>query len=378
MELKYQLNVENLRIGFEAKRAFFNGSGLGNYCRNIILALNRFYPNNKHFLFTPPCDGELFPEGKSDRIFPRGAERVFSSYWRHFKLGTTAQNHGLDVFHGLSNELPRDVLQTNATKIVTVHDAIFMRFPQWYKWHDRWLYEQKVSFACQISHAVVAVSEQTKADLIEFFGVREEKIRVIYQPCHPIFEEAVTEEQKTAVKAKHQLPDRFVLMLSNIEERKNHLNAIKAIHYHEIDVPLVIVGRDSTYASHLKKYVAQHGLEHIHFHHDVSSADLPALYSLASIFLYPSFFEGFGIPIVESLWCGTPVIASNTSCFRETAGDAALFVDPHSVGEIAQAIKTLLSNERLQAQMVEYGKTHINRFSAEKIARQLNDIYRQF
>jgi len=364
-----------MRIGFDAKRVFFNQSGLGNYGRNILSALFEYYPQNECFLFTPNTDKKLFPAEKPKIITPHGLFSMFPSLWRYLGIGHDAKKHNLDIYHGLSNELPRDIKTLKTKSIVTIHDTIFMRYPQWYKWHDRLFYEQKTAFACKNSEAIIAVSEQTRNDLIHYFKVEEEKIRVIYQPCNSIFATQPTEQQKKEVKEKLNLPDEFILMVGNIEERKNHLNVIKAIHNHKIDIPLVIVGRNSDYAVHLKKHIAQNNIKNIHFQHNALSEDLPALYALATIFVYPSFFEGFGIPIAESLWCKTPVITSNVSCFQETAGDAALFINPHSEEEIAQAINSVIGNEKLQTQMAEKGWAHVNKFSAKTVSAEMMKLY---
>jgi glycosyltransferase involved in cell wall biosynthesis len=366
-----------MQIGFDAKRAFFNRSGLGNYSRNIIGTLKRFYPDNQYFLFSPPNDGTLFSEGKSDMITSEGFSAIFPSLWRYKGLGKSAEKHCLDIFHGLSNELPRDVKRAAAKSAVTIHDTIFMRFPQWYRWHDRRLYEQKTAFACKNSDLIIAVSEQTKEDLMRFFRVKESKIKVIYQPCNPVFEQTVSEEEKQKVKEKLQLPDRFALMVGNIEERKNHLNVIKAIHYHKIEIPLVIVGRNSDYAFFLKNFITQNKIQNIHFQHDMLSKDLPPIYALAEIFIYPSFFEGFGIPIAEALWCKTPVVTSKVSCFEETAGDAAVFIDPYKVEEIAQAIVSVLENENLRNQMTEKGALHVSKFGGQAVAAEMMKLYEE-
>jgi len=365
-----------MRIGFEAKRAFFNSSGLGNYSRNLILALDKFYSDNQYLLFTPPSDGRFFPAGKSRMVSPQGFYAVFPAFWRYQGLGKTAEKYHLDIFHGLSNELPQDVKQTKAKSVVSIHDTIFMRFPQWYKWHDRWLYKQKTAFACENSDMIIAVSEQTKEDLVRFFHVKESKIKVVYQPCNPIFEQEITEEQKQKTKEKLQLPHHFLLMVGNIEERKNQLNVIKAIHHHKIDIPLIIVGRNSDYALILKKYIAQNNIKNIHFLHNAALEDLPSLYALASIFIYPSFFEGFGIPIAESLWCKTPVITSKNSCFKETAGDAACFIDPHKEEDIAQAINTITGNEKMRNEMTEKGWVHVHQFSAKTVSTEMIKLYK--
>ena len=364
-----------MRIGFEAKRVFFNRSGLGNYSRNSIMALNRFFPENQYILFSPPTDGTLFPQEQMSIVSPHGFSAVFPSFWRYRGLGKTAQNYHLDIFHGLSNELPHDVKRTKAKTVATIHDTIFMRFPQWYKRHDIWFYEQKTAFACKHADAIIAVSQQTKDDLMYYFKVEEKKIQVIYQPYNPVFERAATEEEKQNVKAKLQLPNDFALMVGNIEERKNHLNVIKAMHHYKIDVPLVIVGRNSDYALQLKKYITQNNIKNIHFQHNVNSEDLPSVYALSSIFVYLSFFEGFGIPIAESLQCGTPVITSNIPCFKETAGDAALFINPHSEEEIAQAIRKMMKDKDIRDAMAKTGWAHVTKFNAKTVSAEMMKLY---
>ena len=136
-------------------------------------------------------------------------------------MGKTAQSLHLDVFHGLSNELPRDIEKSKAKKIVTIHDTIFMRFPQWYKWHDRMMYRKKTIFACQHADTIVATSEQTKADLIHFFNADKSKIEVVYQPCNQIFNTNFSQENLQNIRKKYALPEQYMLMVGNIEPRKN-------------------------------------------------------------------------------------------------------------------------------------------------------------
>lgn len=366
-----------MKIGFDAKRVFFNRSGLGNYGRNILSALFTFYPENDYFLFTPsPTSTELFPEGKSNIITPYGMYNTFSTYWRNKHIGHDARRYNLDIYHGLSNELPRDILSAKTKSVVSIHDTIFMRYPQWYKWHDRITYKQKTAFACKNADTIIAVSEQTKNDLIHFFEIKEEKIRVIYQPCNAAFSQKLNEEQQKEVRKKYQLPDQFILMVGNIEPRKNILNVIKAVQDHRITIPLVIVGKENKYAGELKKYIRENNIKNVYFCHNVSSLDLPAVYSLATIFVYPSFFEGFGIPIIEALSCEVPVITSNTSCLHEAAADAALYVNPDNVVEISETIYTVLSDQYLRDSLVQKGKEQIKLFNAETIVKEIINLYK--
>lgn len=366
-----------MNIGFDAKRAFFNFSGLGNYSRNIITALQSFYPENQYFLFTPPTDGTTFPEGKSQMITPTGVASCFPSLWRSFFMGRAIRKHDISVFHGLSNELPADALQGECKLVVTIHDTIFKRYPEWYKWHDRLVYERKTAFSCQVADTVIATSEQTKADLIRFFNVKEEKIEVVYQPCHPIFTIASSPEEKARIAEKLSLPKEYLLMVGNIEPRKNILNVIKAIQYHAIDLPLVIIGRNNAYAESLKEYVKNHQLASVHFYDSIENKHLSAIYQMARMLLYPSFFEGFGIPIIEALSSRIPVITSHTSCLKETGGDAALYVDPATIDSIADAILKLSTDDTLRQELIKQGEMQMKKFDIRNIAGQLIEIYQR-
>ncbi|MDR1180544.1 MAG: glycosyltransferase family 4 protein [Bacteroidales bacterium] len=366
-----------MRIGFDAKRIFFNHSGLGNYGRNIFSALCNSCPDNDYFLFTPHENGNLFSIEHTRIITPQGFYAFFSSLWKYRHIGHDARKYNLDIYHGLSNELPRDIDISGAKRVVTIHDTIFMRYPQWYKWHDRMIYKQKTAFACKKADVIIAASQQTKEDLIRFFHIKEEKIQVIYQPCNAIFSSKPTEKQKQEVKEKLNLPDLFILMVGNIEKRKNIINVINAVQYQDVNIPLVIVGKESGYALELKKQIAQRNIKNVRFCHDVPSSDLPAVYALANMFIYPSFFEGFGIPIIEALSCEAPVITSNTSCFKETGGNAVLYVDPNSDEEIAQAIYVILNDSELRANLIQKGRKQIKKFSPDVIAEKIMDLYRR-
>jgi len=365
-----------MRIGFDAKRIFFNHSGLGNYGRNILSAFFEHYPTDEYFLFSPKTSTELFFHQQTNTIFPQGIYKLFPSLWRNNHIGHETKKHNLDIYHGLSNELPQDIRASKAKSVVTIHDVIFMRYPQWYKWHDRMMYKQKTEFACQAADAIIATSYQTKQDLIHFLDVPEDKIQVIYQPCNVGFSVKPSQEQQQEIKKKYNLPSQFLLMVGNIEPRKNILNVINAIQSQNIDTPLVVVGKKTNHAKELKNYIALNDIKNVYFCHNVCSSDLPIVYSLASVFVYPSFFEGFGIPVIEALSCGIPVIASKASCLIETGGDAALYVKPDSVEDIAMAIKTVLENNIFRDDIIKKGRCQVKKFAGETIAKEIMDLYK--
>lgn len=365
----------SMRIGFDAKRAYYNSSGLGNYSRSILTALISYYPRNQYFLFVPTVSHRLYA--------PAGVTEISAGYaplgglWRYLHMGKVAEKLQLDVFHGLSNELPKDICRCRAKKIVTIHDAIFMRYPQWYKWHDRLIYEHKTAWACKVADVVVAASEQTKSDLVQYFRVPEEKITVVYQPCNSLFSRQPAAEEQNFVKEKYHLPEQYLLMVGNIEPRKNILSVIQAKEKNHISIPLVIVGKETAYAQTLKAYAAEKKLSDIYFYHHVDNQELSSFYTMALMLLYVSWFEGFGIPIIEAMHSGTPVITGNHSCFQETAGKAALYADVENIDDIAEKISMLANDASLQKTLVAAGCEQVKKYDAETIVRQIVRLYEE-
>lgn len=364
-----------MKIGFDAKRIFFNRSGLGNYGRNNVLSIIASFPDNEYFLFTPKINTTLFSAQGSKIVAPEYP--ILGNFWRYLSMGKTAQSLHLDVFHGLSNELPRDIEKSKAKKIVTIHDTIFMRFPQWYKWHDRMMYRKKTIFACQHADTIVATSEQTKADLIHFFNADKSKIEVVYQPCNQTFNTNFSQENLQNIRKKYALPEQYMLMVGNIEPRKNILSVIQAKKEQNIDLPLVIVGKKSQYLFTLENYIQKHNIKDIFFYHCVSNEELPIFFQLSTMLIYASHFEGFGIPIVEAMQCGVPVVVSNNSCFFETAGDAGLYFSADNIEDIGTKIATVYNNESLKKQMINNGFQQVKKFNANTIAQQLMKIYQK-
>jgi len=369
-----------MKIGCDAKRAFKNRSGLGNYSRSIISLLAEHFPENEYLLYTPIDGHELFEPSPSLKVItPRNfLSGTFSSAWRSVCLNTVIKKDSLDIFHGLSNELPLGISRSKVRSVVSIHDLIFIRYPEFYPWIDRQIYDAKFRHACRIADLVLAVSEATRQNIIEYYGTDPEKVKVAYQTCDPAFQRKVGEAEKIAVRQKYDLPEEFILSVGTIEKRKNALTTLKALNASGIDTTLVLVGRPTSYIHELEEYITRHKMEkQIRFLHEVSSIDLPAIYQSASIFVYPSLFEGFGIPILEALFSGTPVITSNGSCFNETGGDAALFTDPHQVDELAGLIVKVLDDQQLRNEMIAKGFTHVKLFTGERIAKRFNDLYHE-
>lgn len=369
-----------MKIGFDAKRLFNNFTGLGNYSRFVVDALADHFSGHDYLLYTPRLKDH--PETRSYRNDPRFAIRQptgwglnFPSWWRTVSLGRVAAREGVQVFHGLSNELPL-TKPPGLRTVLTVHDLIFKRFPNYYNPVDVQIYAWKLKKACASADGIVAVSQQTAADLHEFLGVPADKIRVICQGCHPNFKRMATAREKETVNKKYQLPANFILFVGTLEERKNAVQLVKALALMREKIPLVLVGRETPYVKKVKAVISELHLEHqVQVLHGVSFQELPVLYQLASVFAYPSVFEGFGIPIVEAIVSGVPVLTSHGSCFDEAGGPATRYANPSQPAELASHLDEILSSRDLRQEMISRSKEYVKRFEPEVISRQLMEQY---
>ncbi len=369
-----------MRIGFDAKRAFFNFSGLGNYSRNIIRYLGKKFPEHDYFLYIPKRkfsirNGE---SGKHNLVYPQSwAGKNFSSLWRSYWLGKKLESDGIDLYHGLSNEIPFDMPRPDVRSVVTIHDLIFLRFPEWYNSIDRCIYTKKARHSCHEADRIIAISEQTRSDIQEFFGISPDKIDVVYQGCDPAFYSQVNDEEKIRLTEKYALPPAYLLYVGTIEPRKNLLSIVQAMHMGSLDIPLIIIGRPTHYLEKVRKFIGEHSMKNVSFLQNVPNEDLPGLYQMAEVFIYPSRFEGFGIPILEALSSRTPVITSTGSCFAEAGGKSSAYVDPDKPGELAETIRKILDDKELQNTMSTEGYAHALQFTEDIIAENIMQVYRK-
>jgi glycosyltransferase involved in cell wall biosynthesis len=381
-----------MNIGFDAKRAFHNHTGLGHYSRTLIRSLSEYHPEHQYYLFNPK-PSSLFSLSAENikEIQPAGLmNKLFRSAWRSNWVTKDLQKLNIDLYHGLSHEIPFGIEKTGIKSVVTIHDLIHERFPEQYSPLDIKIYTKKYKNACTHADKVIAISNQTRQDLIDYYKVPEEKIEVCYQSCNPAFAQQVSEEEKQRVKRQYNLPEQFFLSVGSIIERKNLLNVCKAVFLlrNEFNIPLVVIGDGTKYKQQVEDYVKQNGLEKkIIFLSDSPSAksskafqsaiDFPAIYQSSLAMIYPSFFEGFGIPIVEALWSKVPVITSNVSCLPEAGGDAAYYVNPNSAEEIAEGMKKIYSDKLFAENMKTKGWHYAQNFTQQKCADAIMNVYKK-
>jgi len=374
-----------MKIGFDAKRAFNNKSGLGNYSRNLIRGIIKNNPIDDYFLFNSESSRyklQDFLEKKSNihLIEPQSFwAKEFPGWWRSYGITKNVNQLHLDIYHGLSNEIPLNAHLMKSKKLVTIHDLIFLRFPEFYNAADRKMYTVKAKKSCALADAVVAVSEQTKKDLIELLKVPEEKIHVVYQTCDENFF-SDREYSTNDHSPEKLLPEDYILYVGTVEQRKNLLALVRAIH--ELDktmqVTLVVVGKETTYAKEVSEYVERYGLEkRVIFMKSVNNALMPLIYKKAKAFVYPSIYEGFGIPILEALVSKVPVITTRGGCFPEAAGPGSVYVDPDNAEELAHAIRQVLGDEKMRKEMIATGYAYAQQFKPQVCAENMYNLYKK-
>src|SRR5690606_34896901 len=234
---------------------------------------------------------------------------------------------------------------------------------------DRNIHFLKFRSAVKKADCVNAISEQTKQDIIHYLKINPENIKVVYQGCSDIFKQDFSLEEKESVRKKLNLPKEFVLNVGTIEERKNALTIVKAIK--NLDIKLVFVGRKTKNYEQIENYIQQNGLQDRIIHlKGISQKELAVVYQLASVMIYPSIFEGFGISIIESLFSKTPVITTSSGVFLEAGGQDSLYIEPYDDKDLAQKIEFLFHNPEDCQNRVAKGWEYAQRFTDEKIAQQ--------
>ena len=355
-----------MRIGIDAKRAYQNKSGLGNYSRDIISSLIKEDIIDIQ-LFTPEIKNQFFNTPEKIKVHTPKI-KLLKNYWRLFGIKKIIQKENIEIFHGLSNEIPIGL--TKKTKsVVTIHDVIFKKHPYFYNYFDRFIYSKKTEYACKKANKIISVSEQTKNDLVYYFNVPPEKIEVIYQSCHEAFK---TDLKNENILKKYQIPDDFILYVGTIEKRKN----LKLILKNILKIPeinLVCVGEKKSYYNDMLKFIKEKNItNNIIFLTLDSVNDLSDIYKKAKCLVYPSIYEGFGIPIIEALYSQIPVITTNKPVFKEVGGDYCFYTNND------QELKNILNkiwNEKKRKNLL--ARKWAENFNSTKQAKQIINLYNE-
>lgn len=372
----------SMRIGFDAKRLYNNFTGLGNYSRTLVGNLSAFYPGDEYCLYTPTVrhtpETEMFLNEMNYRTVV--SHSPLKAYWRGCSVKKNLKQDHIDIYHGLSHEVPLNIHKSGIRSVVTIHDIIYKTYPDMFTSIDRAIYDMKFRYSCKHADKVIAISEQTKRDIISYFGTSEDKIEVIYQAINPIFYQMQEMELATCIVEKFQLPKDYLLYVGSINSRKNLMSIVMAMKLlpRDLQLPLVIVGQGGQYKQDTLKYAIDNKLDHllIWVNNLSDSRTLQAFYQRARMLIFPSVYEGFGLPVTEALLSGTPVITSNVSSLPEAGGPNSYYVSPMDIEQIARGIETILTDDTLRIEMIEKGFHFAQaQFMPKRLTEQVHQLY---
>jgi glycosyltransferase involved in cell wall biosynthesis len=376
-----------MRLGFDAIRAFRNSTGLGNYARFVLQALIEHAGEHDYMLYTPRVEARAdlhFLDGQSNvhvRTPPTWAVgRLGRDAFRVFRQGAQAWRDGVDLYHGLTHEIPRDLRRHGVRSVVTMHDVLWRTMPQTYRWADRQIYDWKYGYSVLAADAVIAVSRATATAVREAWPLASDRVHVVHQGCHEAFRRPAAEADIRRVGAALGLPRDYLIQVGTVEERKNAALSVRALAALPPDLrcPLVLVGRPTAYADEVRQMAQRLGVaDLLQIHQGLPLPDLVALVHGARLALYPSLGEGFGIPVLEAMSCGCPVITTDGEVFREVGGPAPLYIDPADAEGLADAIRRVLTERELADAMTQQGVARAADFSPARIAAELMSVYRQ-
>jgi glycosyltransferase involved in cell wall biosynthesis len=365
-----------LRIAIDARK--LRDYGIGTYVRNLLRHLARIDRTTEYVVLCRAADAQVVNEfGENFRAVPE-ASRGYSLR-EQITVPLDLRRERAELFHAPHYVLPP---LTPCKSVVTIHDCIHLRFPQYLRNRLGYAYARgSLWVAAHRSNRILTVSEASKRDILDYFAVPPEKIDVIYNGIDERFSALPAEDDVARVRERYQLDDPFILYAGNIKPHKNLERTIEAFHMLRRDgrfaqVKLVIIGDEIAKYAALRHAVHRHKLhKYVRFFGFVPDRTLAILYRLAAVFVFPSLYEGFGLPPLEAMASGTPVITSNVSSLPEVAGDAALLVDPLQSEAIADAMERVLTDTALRDDLRARGLVRARQFSWERSIRRVREIY---
>jgi glycosyltransferase involved in cell wall biosynthesis len=375
-----------MRIAIDYTAAIRQGAGIGNYVRSLVDALLTQDSTNQYTLLTSGRPTREHPFPKADNVRGRSIiipDRYLNILWYRWRLPlhATLFTGQVDIYHGPDFVLPP--ISVNVRKVVTVHDLAFVEHPEYAVPKLAAFLNKVVPEAVAAADVIAAVSQATSQTLIEHFKTPSEKITIIPNGIRPYFHRITDPILLSATLHKFGLKHPLVLGVGTLEPRKNHLGLIKAFHKAQSvagkrprPAMLALAGGPGWLYDETQQLIAKLKLEKkVRFLGRVTDLELITLYSMADVFVFPSFFEGFGVPLIEAMACGAPVVTSNTSSMPEVVGDAAVLIDPHNTTQIANAILQVLENEHLCVKLRQKGYTRAQQFTWAKSASKMLSVY---
>jgi glycosyltransferase involved in cell wall biosynthesis len=355
-----------MKIGYDAKRAFMNFTGLGVYSRNIIHSLSK---SNQVFLFTPRVKIPFISKSQRVQIVEMNGllPMWISSLWRTFYLHRLVNSERVDIYHGLSAELPCG-LNSRIKKVVTIHDLLFERYPQDYPLLDRFFARRKARYACHSADKIIAISDSTRDDIVHYYSILPTKIEVIPVP--------IEIESVTMDKVLHDRP--YIVCVSSFMPRKNQALLIKAFQavFKERQVDLILIGSGRAYLNECKGLVETSFNDRIVFKSGLSNEELISYYKGALFSVYPSKFEGFGIPIVESIGYRCPILVSDNKTHLEVGENYVSFFTSDNQESLENALVSMMVNiDSIRQGQLARREEILNKYAPEKIRQKISSLY---
>lgn len=368
-------------IGFDGKRAVNNMTGIGNYSRLVIGSLAEEYPSTEFFVYTPKLKEN--PRLKTIRELHNVQFRIppasgfGGSLWRTFGITNNLGPDKVNLYHGLSNELPLNIKEAGIPTVVTIHDLIWRVLPHTFSAVDRMIDDFKYSRSCRNATRIIAISENTKRDIVKFYDINPDKIDVVYQGCDDSFKRRLTPLQLEETRRRLRLPDKYILQVGTVEERKNLESSVRALSTLPPEIKLLAIGKDRRgYMDKVKSIARDLGVsDRVVFRSDISFTDLPAVYQMARVVVYPSRYEGFGIPCLEALESERPLVAATGSCLEEAGGPDSIYIDPENPRQLGEAVLSIISGSKDCAEMICRGKNHAAKFDNAAMATRIMEVY---
>lgn len=371
-----------MRVGFITYGLASGLTGIGRYTVELMRALKRHVHDAEiiHLATQRHDRYDLAREFETHHL--AGCERLPQLMtWGNLAVARATRRYGLDIIHDPNGIAPFLAQRDITRRVVTIHDAFAYVDPSTHNRLDTWRYRWMLPYAVRCADAVITVSECSRRDLVRFLGLPTERVSVIGGGVEPRFVAIEDGEARRTILAKYGIAGRYMLYVGSINARKNIARLFEAyamVRGKFPDVTLVIGGKRQWRTAEIDATWQRLNLDdHVHFTGYVDDADLPALYSAAELFVFPSLYEGFGLPPLEAMACGTPVITSNSSSLPEVVGDAALLVEPHNTANIADAMVQLLGDVPLQAELRRRGFTQARRFTWEQAAQETKIVYQR-
>jgi glycosyltransferase involved in cell wall biosynthesis len=357
------------RFGFNHNTGLPNRVGSSEFCYQVLLNLYRFDKKNKYTIFLPTKPSSDLPkESESWRyeVFP--AKRL----WTLLALGKkiSGKKKELDVFFSPTHYIP---IGSSVPSVISILDVSYLHFPHLFGVKD--LYQLKIwgKYSIKKASKITTISKSSKNDIIKAYGINESKIAVVYPGVKQILNMKLMDKKELA--RKFNIEGDYILFVGTLQPRKNVARLIEAFSKLKNNLTLVIIGKKGWQYEDILSAPSQFGVsDKVKFLENVSDEELPSFYKNAECFVLPSLYEGFGLPIVEAMQYGCPVVTSNISSLPEAGGDAALYVDPKDVGDIARKITQVLEDKELREEMIKKGYNQIKKFSWEKSARQTLNV----